>query len=342
MRNLVKTITLIILIAISLCIFSVFSTNSQYTPTNNVLHVGGVGDGNFTTIKEAIDSANPGDKIVIHYGVYNEDIKMNKNNLTLIGISKNGEKPVVKPISYWTIRINKPYCTLSNLHIICNKTSSAAILVYSSHCNISNNFISHSAKWQPAIELLSNNNIVAGNHITNIGYGIEITKNSNNNTIINNTIFNTWIAIAIIPGGNVGNNTIIQNTIENNSQAFAFFGLKSGNNTIYQNNFINNEIYGPVQSNNTWYSEKLKTGNYWDEYNGTDRDGDGIGDIPYNIPGTNDQDKYPLMSPYTGEIKEFVVDEESLYFMLLVSMIVAILFLLPIAYIWYRKQHKMK
>jgi len=38
------------------------------------------------------------------------------------------------------------------------------------------------------------------------------------------------------------------------------------------------------------------TGNYWSTYNGTDDNGDGIGDTPYHIY-ENYTDHYPLMEP---------------------------------------------
>ncbi|MHA2475232.1 MAG: hypothetical protein ACXAES_18580 [Promethearchaeota archaeon] len=37
-------------------------------------------------------------------------------------------------------------------------------------------------------------------------------------------------------------------------------------------------------------------GNFWNDYLGTDNDGDGIGDSPYYI-APDIQDNYPLMSP---------------------------------------------
>jgi len=73
--------------------------------------------------------------------------------------------------------------------------------------------------------------------------------------------------------------------------------------TFYHNVFIGNNYNVAFDENvkligNSWNNGK--EGNYWDHYNGTDGNRDGIGDTLYVINGENIAN-YPLMEPYDIE-----------------------------------------
>ncbi len=83
-------------------------------------------------------------------------------------------------------------------------------------------------------------------------------------------------------------------TIINNSVA----GIKSIPSTTNMNIYHNNLINNPTNAIDNSEGSNLWDYNYYDDYTGEDLDGDGIGDIPYDIEGSaGEQDLHPYMNP---------------------------------------------
>ncbi len=146
------------------------------------------------------------------------------------------------------------------------------------------------------IKIISDHVQITGFTIQNAGFylyndGIDI--DSRHNTIANNTIKRCRSGIALELWAN--NCEIFQNTLKENSFGIMIYSINKNKNIIYENNFIDNYHNAYDDSEGKWsYNGK---GNYWDDYNGTDKNGDGIGDTAYNISGGTTKDLYPLIEP---------------------------------------------
>jgi parallel beta-helix repeat protein len=187
------------------------------------------------------------------------------------------------------------------------------VLYGSSNNSVTSNNASGNTEGIYLYYTLSSNNTLADNEVSNNNYcGIEIEGGSNNtisgNTALNNNagIFLNW----------ANNNKVMGNFISGNIYGIELYS-NSGENLIYLNNFIGNEenvysAYLSTDSTNIWNSpeEIIYTydgniymnhlGNYWDDYAGSDADGDGIGDTPYPID--SDVDNYPLVEPFENYV----------------------------------------
>jgi parallel beta-helix repeat protein len=125
--------------------------------------------------------------------------------------------------------------------------------------------------------------------IRNFAYGISAVYD---NTIIRNYIANCDAGIWIIGGSN---NTIKNNTLVNNTNPISISYSSRGGHVITENSIINGTTII------VWMAPQPTVDrNYWSDYNGTDSDGDGIGDTPHiRIVGDETVyiDYHPLMEP---------------------------------------------
>ena len=171
---------------------------------------------------------------------------------------------------------------------------------------------------------------ILGNTLINCDYAIYLTGNPEKTKIINNILTECDYAI-YLSGSSVGteitNNTmtngkyglymlnspygstIIGNTIQYQSIYGGILLQSTYGNVFYLNRIQNNTGDIAISSASaTWNSTEPVTyvfenvtrtgyvGNYWDRYVGSDADGDGIGDEPYVVSGTQ-KDYYPIVKP---------------------------------------------
>jgi hypothetical protein len=197
--------------------------------------------------------------------------------------------------------------TVQNLRII---GWQAGVLGIFNNDTVKNNFIT---QCDSGLKLYAQYYVIIGNAIERNNEAIRIGVGGVGGLhfIANNNIANNKIGFSIYDSGNA----IIQNNITDSSDCAIILDNIAWNQTVYHNNFIDNKkaiadyTYSstpdrPLQSAvQPW--DNGSSGNYWSNYNGTDGNGDGIGDSPNMIPTYYRDnvlsfysfvDRYPLMT----------------------------------------------
>ncbi len=231
---------------------------NEVSASNGNIIVDCKGNGNYTTIQEAIDNASNGDTIYVWAGTYYENVIINKS-ITLIGngtkkttINGSGIGDVIYVTADWvnisgfTITgsgyksVNWNHDTgieiynANNVTIKNNNCSNNDYGIYL-YFSVSNYIINNTCNFNRRVGIdshASDYNKIENNLCKlNNWYGINLNVKCDSNYILNNSCFNSFYGIFIVDSdfNIIKNNTYIQNGE----------GLRV---TDSDNNFINNNI----------------------------------------------------------------------------------------------------
>jgi PGF-pre-PGF domain-containing protein len=237
----------------------------------------------FVSVQDAVNSASPGDVILVSPGSYNESVDIRTQNISILSRSGNPINNVVKAFGIkWdtdniTIRgfsiqkgisVEGPYSKISNNIIVDGNIFLAA---ESNHNSLLNNTLLKGGIW------IDHNfgNGISGNYISNYANesGISLSESSSN-WIENNTVVNCQRGIGIcwISGSNV----IRNNTVISNDQGIIIgescIGNTLSNNTISNNNIGISASCSSTLINNSKIENNKDCGIYFYEQDTNDPD----------------------------------------------------------------------
>ncbi len=245
----------------------------------------------FTVIQQAINSASPGDTIIVNGGVFLESIRLDKS-VILLGVDNGRGVPVIESQGGGTVvEILADGCTVDSFQIQ-NSNSGSGIHVASSGNTIANNIVKTNAA---GISLTSaNNNFLTGNTITDSTRAGLIIETSRDNVIENNQVIDNTVGITL--DASSLSNYIFHNSFANTQNVLSKSTTSAWNSPVVM-------VY-------TYLGKKTESqmGNYWSDYQGKTSNSNGIGITPYTIsisastnavlsPSGSVQDLYPLIDP---------------------------------------------
>ncbi len=181
--------------------------------------------------------------------------------------------------------------------------------------------------------------------------GISLFRSCSNNVISGNNLTGFINqALRIVSGAN---NTIYANSMGKDEFAIELDGGAT-DNTFYANNFAADSCKIRVNDADGNFWDNGTIGNYWGNYNGSDNNGDGIGDTPYTIVAYKwdnrvggdvsfvySRDNYPLMVPYDFGHGTVTLPARGLFQGVLLAALVAVIVIFAgVLLIFTRKRRK--
>ena len=150
---------------------------------------------------------------------------------------------------------------------------------WSSYNNITDNLLIDNSRGE----------ITAG-----FGIGLSLQENSSHNLVVGNTARGNYNGLEVSKGCQF--NALYANNASENKHGIRM--NENRNNLIFANNFQDNNINAYENlSRNIW---NTTVGNYYSDYRGKDENRDGMGEVPYSLPGpeSSSYDYMPSILPF--------------------------------------------
>lgn len=211
-----------------------------------VLHVGGTGPDNYTSIQGAVDAADLGDTVFVYSGTYEENIEINMT-LSLVGEDRN-TTTIVGDGTDIVVDISADWVNVTGFSVGASGNHGMRLFL-AENCRITGNSISDHERG--VYSWLSNNNTIAENIIIGRFTGFNgvtgvYLDSSDHNIIMNNTFTDNGVGIYMYYSNwnDLTFNELSSLSVFNGIE-FRGVGVQlhySGNNTIADNSLFDSDI----------------------------------------------------------------------------------------------------